>query len=132
MIINYFAQTAVSTCTLNGKPIECAELAEKAKPFLGIGIAIFAILGIFLLATFVLWVVMLIHAVQHNSKDRSLWIIALVVGLLLGFYPLIAIVYFFAERKNAEQAGLHGQNQQLNQVIQPSANDRSESPTSKK
>ncbi len=50
-----FAQTtAESGCTLNGKPIDCGELAEKAEPFLGLGIGIVIFLIIIAIASFVI------------------------------------------------------------------------------
>lgn len=105
MNLSLLAQSTASQCTLNGQPIDCAELGEKAKPFIGLGIGIFTIIFILAIVSFVFWLIMLIHAIKHNSPDRTLWIVVLAVSFLLGFSLIAAIVYFFAEKKKAEQAG---------------------------
>ncbi|MEK9196662.1 MAG: hypothetical protein AAB914_04800, partial [Patescibacteria group bacterium] len=93
MNLSLLAQTAGSDCTLNGQPIDCAELAEKAEPFIGLGIGIFAFIAIIVLASFIFWLVMLLHAINHNSPDRSTWILALAVGFITGFGFIVAVVY---------------------------------------
>ncbi len=93
-------------CMLNGQPIDCGELANKAEPFIGFGLAILAFIGIILVAVFVFWLLMLIHAIQHNSPDRTLWIVVLLASFFTGFALIGAIVYFFAEKKRAEAAPL--------------------------
>ncbi|OGL30852.1 hypothetical protein A3F37_00200 [Candidatus Saccharibacteria bacterium RIFCSPHIGHO2_12_FULL_41_12] len=98
------AQTAQSQCTLNGQPIDCAELAEKAKPFIGLGVGIFVFILVISIIAFIFWLLMLIHAIKHNSPDRSTWILVLVVSFVVGLSFIGAIAYFFAEKKNAEQA----------------------------
>lgn len=104
MSLSLLAQTAGSQCTLNGQPVDCAELAEKAKPFIGLGIGIFVFIAILAIASFIFWLVMLLHAINHKSPDRSTWILALVVGFITGFGFIVAVVYLFAEKKKAEEA----------------------------
>ncbi len=104
MNISLVAQAAESQCTLNGQPISCAELAHKAKPFIGLGLGIFAFIIIVSLAIFVFWLLMLIHAVQHKSPNRDTWLIVLVVSFVTGFSLVGALVYYFAEKKKAELA----------------------------
>jgi hypothetical protein len=89
---------------LNGQPIDCGELAEKAKPFIGLGIGILVFIIVISIVSFVFWLLMLIHAVQHKSPDRNTWIIVLVASFFTGFSLVGAIVYYFAEKKKAELA----------------------------
>ena len=99
-----FAQTAQSSCTLNGQPIDCGELANKAKPFIGLGIGLFVLLFILVIAALVFWLLMLIHALNHKSPNRDTWIIVLIVSLVAGFGLVAAIIYFFVEKPKAELA----------------------------
>jgi hypothetical protein len=101
---NLFAE-ATTGCTLNGQPISCSDLVHKAKPFIGLGIGIFAALLILAIACFVFWFVMLMHAINHDSPDRTLWIVVLGVAFLAGLGFIAAIIYFFAEKSNAERVG---------------------------
>lgn len=95
--------TTSSGCTLNGQPVSCSELADKAGPLIG-GILIFVLLGIIILvALLIFWIFMLVHAIRHNSPNKTVWLVVLIVSLILGFAPLAAIVYFFAEKKKADQ-----------------------------
>ena len=76
---------------------------EPFKFFLGAG-AVFLALLMFLfvvgLAFFIFWIVMLVHAIQHEDiTDRTIWLIGLVGSLVLGFSWLIAIVYYFAVKR---------------------------------
>lgn len=105
MNVLLIAQTAASQCELNGQPISCAELAHKAKPFIGLGIGILAFIIIISIVSFVFWLLMLIHALQHKSPNRDTWLIVLVVSFVTGFSLVAAIVYFFAEKQKAELAG---------------------------
>lgn len=95
--------TTSSGCTLNGQPVSCSELADKAGPLIG-GILIFVLFGIIILvALLIFWIFMLVHAIRHNSPNKTVWLVVLIVSLILGFAPLAAIVYFFAEKKKADQ-----------------------------
>jgi hypothetical protein len=103
MNLSLLAQ-ATSGCTVNGQPIDCAILAEKAKPFIGLGIGILAFVAIIVIASFVFWLMMLIHASSHNSPDKNTWIIVLVVSFLVGFGLIAALLYLIIEKKKAELA----------------------------
>lgn len=104
MNILLLAQAATSSCELNGRPISCSELADKAKPFIGLGLGIMAFIVIISVAIFVFWLLMLIHALQHKSPNRDVWLIVLVVSFVTGFGLIGALVYLFAEKKKAELA----------------------------
>lgn len=110
-LLTQFAQSG-SNCTLNGQPVDCSELADKAAPFLGLGIGLFVlfivIAGIIAIATFVFWILMLLHAIKHQSPDRTIWIAGLIIAFLTGFMFIGALLYFFIEKGNAERATANG------------------------
>ncbi len=106
MNIALLAQTAQSGCTLNGQPVDCAVLVEKAKPLIGIGVGLLIFLLVVGIVSFVFWLIMLIHALRHDSPDKNTWIIILVISFFTGFSLIAAFVYLFAEKKKAEQATL--------------------------
>lgn len=90
--------TPASDCTLNGQPVPCDQLADAAAPFLvGFGLfflclfLLFFVLGV---AGFILTILMIIHAAQHEIKDRAMWIVLMV---LLG--PIAALIYYFAVKR---------------------------------
>lgn len=89
---------------LNGQPIDCGELTQKAEPFLGLAVGLLVVVGLVLIASFVFWLLMLIHAIQHNSPERTVWIVILLASFITGFSLVGAIVYYFAEKKKAEAA----------------------------
>ncbi len=78
--------------------------AAATTVFAGFGIFILfiALLG---LAAFILWVVMLIDALQRTNwqdeSQKTLWIIILVVSLFVGLHGLAAIIYYFVIRKQS-------------------------------
>lgn len=109
MLLQSFAQAATqtiqttqSTCTLNGRPVDCDQLLESAKPFLGLGVGLLLFVFIIGLISFIFWVIMLIHALRHNSPDKNMWLIILLIGFFTGFSFIAAISYFFIEKKKAE------------------------------
>lgn len=104
MSISLLAEVVQSGCTLNNQPIDCAELADKAQPFIGLGIGIFTIIMIVALVSFVFWLLMLIHAIKHKSPNRDTWIIILVASFVLGLGFIGALVYLIVEKKKAELA----------------------------
>lgn len=74
---------------------------------------IFTILGIVLipllligLLLFVLWVITLIHVIQHEDiKDRTLWLVLLIVGFLIGLLWLVAPLYYFIVMRPYKKGG---------------------------
>ncbi len=79
----------------------------------GAGLA-FGLLAFFIaaaavsLALFVLWVVMLVDALQRKNwqddNQKNLWIILLVVSFFVSLWGIVAIVYYFAVRKQLGSA----------------------------
>ena len=83
------------------------------KEFSGIAVAIITLLFLLILLAFIYWLLMLIHAIRHNSPDRVIWVVVLVASLIVGLAPIGAIVYRFAEKNRADRAGL------ANPVVEP-------------
>lgn len=72
--------------------------------------AFFAVLVLIGTLLFAFWVWMLVDAFkkqeadyqQIGSGDKNLWVILLLVSLPLGFWPIVAIVYFFVVYQKAK------------------------------
>ena len=82
---------AAAKCTVNGQEVDCAELGNQFKGFLGWGIVIFLLFGIW--AT-VFWVMMIVHVAKHNVENKAMWIILMVFTGIVG-----AIVYYFVVKR---------------------------------
>lgn len=53
------------------------------------------------LAGFVLWIISLIHVLQHNDvKDRTMWILIILLAGTIG-----GVIYFFAIKKAYDKGG---------------------------
>lgn len=100
-MMNYAATLAASPtpgCTVNGQPVPCDQALDHFGTFFfGFGLLFFFMfVFIFLVATvgLVLTIVMIVHAAQNGIKDRTLWIVLMV---LLG--PIAALIYYFAVKR---------------------------------
>lgn len=80
---------------------------EAAGAAVGLGIGLFFVvfwlavmaLGI---AGIVLWIISLVHVLQHNDvKDRVMWIVLLLVVGNIG-----GVIYFFAIKKPYDRGGM--------------------------
>ena len=73
-----------------------------ASIFGGLGIFIFVFVAIGI-ALFVLWILMLIDALQRKNwpdeNQKNTWLIILIVSFVIGVSPLAAIIYYFMVRK---------------------------------
>lgn len=70
--------------------------SDACTPFLSGGLILFGLLMVFLLIMLIFWVLALIHAVKHEDiKDRNMWIILLVAGVVVGFASTVTVVYYF-------------------------------------
>lgn len=107
MILQNFAQVT-GECTVNGQPVDCGEAAEAAGGILaGLGIFMIFIFA-FGLFSFVIWLLSIIHLIQHEDvENRILWIV------LVLLVPLANFIYFFGFRNKREggadqaQANMH-------------------------
>lgn len=89
---------AAARCTVNGREVDCAELGNKVKGFLGWGIgAVLVIVALGIWAT-VFWVMMIVHAARHQINNKGVWIIVLVFTGLIG-----ALIYYFTVKRKFNQ-----------------------------
>lgn len=64
-------------------------------------IIVFGLIGLVGLALLILWIMMLVDCTKRQFEQRQTWLIVLIAGFFLGFYPIAAIVYYFmVKRKN--------------------------------
>lgn len=85
----------ISTCTLNGKEVPCEQVVNSVKWFA----KIFIIWWLLCLLLTAFWIWMLVDAIKHQDKDKTIWILIIIFTWWLG-----AIVYFFVARKHRLQA----------------------------
>jgi hypothetical protein len=88
------ATLANEGCRLNGREVPCEDLYKAAKPFIGLGIGLFAFFALVGLLLTIFWIWMIVHAATKNIENKALWIILLII---FGF--LAAIVYYFAVKR---------------------------------
>ena len=63
---------------------------------------IFVLVALYLVAGVILNIVMLLDCLKRDFKDRTMWIIILVVGTLLGFGAIPGVLYYFLVKKKLE------------------------------
>src|SRR3990167_6666479 len=99
MLVANQVALAAAKCTVNGREVDCAELGNKVKGFLGWGIGgflVFFALGIW--AT-VFWIMMIVHAAKYDVENKAMWIILMVFTGIVG----ALIYYFVVKRKFSNQ-----------------------------
>lgn len=77
---------------------------ELLLRFLIIPIVLFGILLAFVFLAFVIW--MLIDCIKRDEKDfkdRTLWLILLIVGIFCGYSGILSIVYYFAIKRKLDK-----------------------------
>jgi len=90
---------AAAKCTVNGKEVDCAELGNQVKGFLGWGIGIFLLFAALGIWATVFWIMMIVHAAKHNVENKAMWIILMVFTGIVG----ALIYYFVVKRKFSNQ-----------------------------
>ena len=88
------ATLAEGVCKVNGKDIPCEDVYKAAKPFIGLGLGLFAVFAVIGLLLTIFWIWMLVHAATKNIENKVLWIILLII-----FGVLAAIIYYFAIKR---------------------------------
>jgi len=72
--------------------------------FLVIPVILFGILLAFAFLAFIIW--MLIDCLNRDEKDfkdKTLWLILLVVGIFCGYSGILSIVYYFAVKRKLDK-----------------------------
>lgn len=90
---------AAAKCTVNGQEVDCAELGNKIKGFLGWGIGGFFIAALGIWAT-VFWIMMIVHAAKHDVENKAMWIILMVFTGIVG-----ALIYYFVVKRKFANSG---------------------------
>ena len=102
MLATLATPTASADCTLNGQPVPCDQLTDQfGSLFLGFGLVFFFLFALFFVlgvAGLALTIWMIVHAAQHEIKDRAMWIVLMA---LLG--PVAAVIYYFAVKRPFDQ-----------------------------
>ena len=81
-------------CTVNGQVVPCDQVFDKFSAFfVGFGL-VFIFCFVLGIVGLVLTILMIIHAAQHETKDRALWIVLMVI-----FGPVAAVIYYFAVKR---------------------------------
>ncbi len=91
---------AAAKCTVNGQEVDCAELGNKIKGFLGWGIGGFLLIAALGIWATVFWIMMIVHAAKHDVENKAMWIILMVFTGIVG----ALIYYFVVKRKFANSA----------------------------
>ena len=77
-----------------------SDMSDAAAAGLGIGMLIFIGVCVLIgLAFLILWVMMLIDCFKRQFEQRNTWLIVLIVGMLLGFHWIAAILYYFMVKR---------------------------------
>lgn len=97
--LNAWAQ---STCTLNGQDVPCEQLGNSIVNG-GIFLAVFFVtFGLVFLAFTIFWILMLIHALNHDVKDKTVWVLVIIFTGILG-----AAIYYFIVKRNFDKVTTH-------------------------
>jgi len=88
------AALAAGKCTVNGQEVDCAELGNKIKGFLGWGIGIFFVVVALVIWATVFWIMMIVHAAKHDIEDKAMWVILMVFTGIVG-----ALIYYFVVKR---------------------------------
>ena len=70
-------------------------VGEAFKGVAAVAILPMIFIGLISIFFFVIWILMLVHAIKHPIKDKPLWIIVLLVGQGIG-----AIIYYFVVKRH--------------------------------
>jgi hypothetical protein len=72
--------------------------------FLIVPVILFGILLAFAFLAFIIW--MLIDCLNRDEKDfkdKTLWLILLVIGIFCGYSGILSIVYYFAVKRKLDK-----------------------------
>ncbi len=98
MLAAFVTASPTPACTVNGEAVPCGQAFDHFGTFfLGFGLLFFLVfVFIFLIVALglVLTIVMIVHAAQHEIRDRALWIVLMVL-----FSPIGAVIYYFAVKR---------------------------------
>lgn len=84
-----------TTCTLNGKNVDCNEMAGELKSWFQASIWTLLFFGIIVFVAGIFWLLMLMHALSNPIPNKVVWV------LLIFLMPFVwAIVYYFVIKRS--------------------------------
>lgn len=93
MITNQIA-FAEATCTVNGEQVPCPDLSGLGA-LLGLGMGFVFVMIAFGIWATVFWIMMIVHAAQHDVENKPMWIILMVFTGIIG-----ALIYYFVVKRH--------------------------------
>ena len=84
-----------STCIVNGKEVDCAEMTEDIASGIGSLLKYGAVLWLLWLLATIFYIWMLVHAISKPIPNKIVWIL-----VIFFLSPVWAIVYYFAIKRN--------------------------------
>lgn len=85
----FAAQAA--TCKVNGQEVPCGDVSGA---LIGGGLIFVFVMLALGVVSLIIWIKMLIHAIQHGGDNKVAWILVIVFAGVLG-----AIIYYFVVKK---------------------------------
>lgn len=85
---------AQEKCTVNGREVPCEEVGEQIKGVLGWAVGFFVVFAAFVIWATVFWIMMIVHAANHDVENKAMWIILMVFTGIIG-----ALIYYFAVKR---------------------------------
>lgn len=84
-----------STCIVNGKEVDCAEMADNIATWFRSIVKYGVIFGLIWLLATIFYIWMLVHAISKPIPNKIVWIL-----VIFFLSPIWAIVYYFAIKRN--------------------------------
>lgn len=93
--------TSQSTCIVNGKEVDCAEMTEDIASGIGSILKYGAVLWLFWLIWTIFYIWMLVHAISKPIPNKIVWIL-----VIFFLSPIGMIVYYFAIKRKFIEWGV--------------------------
>lgn len=74
---------------------QLGDMQKKQNALLKFGIVGFVIFFVFGIAALVFWIMMIVHAMKHDIKDKTMWLILMIFTGIIG-----ALIYYFTVKRN--------------------------------
>jgi len=94
LLITNKVALAAAKCVVNGQEVDCVELGNKIKGFLGWGIGGFFVIIVLGIWATVFWIMMIIHVAKHDVENKAMWMILMVFTGIVG-----ALIYYFVVKR---------------------------------
>ena len=91
-------QVLASSCEINGKTVPCDQMPAWFPWVFILPFIIWFFMMILMIPLFVLWILMLLHAVKNQTDNKTAWVLILIFTNFVG-----AVIYYFAEKRPMDQ-----------------------------